>query len=349
VKIYPDLIFISDTGCNSPRQKNKTVISLRQYLETIPVPANNDSPLNPKGAKPYLILCTHCHYDHILGIPLFLSSPDDNPTILASSHSKSFIQDDLPTHSLCKYLHIPTPSYRISHWARHLEYLSWTDPSATLLPGEPTQPLRIQLLHIPGHTPDSLAWYDIDSHHLYIGDMFYARRRDPDFPILTSSSSRDHAPIPAEGLPAFDDAPIIFPFEGNLIDYLSSLSLLLSFIQHQNFLLQLRWGAEPIDRPPPENRSPPRVLLGSGHVTASSDAESMTLEVRELFWGIITGSVKIRRSEKMRGEWCDYWVEPDKVGRGDGEGGRYSVLAPRRLVEEARRHFGEKGMCGKVW
>jgi hypothetical protein len=318
VKIYPNVILISDTGCNSPRQKNKTITSFRQYIETFSVPANNDSPLNPHGTKPYLILCTHCHYDHILGIPPFLSSPNDDPTILASAHSKAFILDDLPAHSICKYLHIPTPSYHISHWARHLEYLSYTPPS----PDQDPIPLRIQLLHIPGHTPDSLAWYDIDAHHLYIGDMFYARRRPSDFP-------------PHPGLPAFSDAAIIFPPEGSLTDYMSSLTLLLSFIRYRNFELERQWASEPIDEPPPTDRSPPRVLLGSGHVTASGDAETMTVEVQGLFGRIISGEVERRRSEVKRGEVFDYWCEEEQA--------RYSVLAPRRLVEEARRHFGGGG------
>ena len=321
MKIYRDLIFISDTGCNSPRQKNKNVASLRKYLETYPVPANNDSPLNPNGAKPYLILCTHCHYDHILGLPPFLSSPTDNPTILASSHSKSFIQDNLPAHSLCKFLHIPTPSYHISHWARHLEYLSYRPPNPDPNSTDPPSPLRIQLLHTPGHTPDSLAWYDIDAHHLYVGDTFYARARSPNLPIP-----------PSANLPPQDDAAIIFPLEGNWIDYMASLELLLSFIRHQNFLLELHWASEPIHEKPPENRSPPRVLLGSGHVTANSDAEAMTEEVQILFRRIIAGEVPVKRSQVKRGEVFDYWCE--------GEAARYSVLAPRRLVEEARGHFG---------
>jgi hypothetical protein len=320
VKIYPDLIFISNTGCNSPRETSKTVTSLRDYLETFPVPANNDSPLNPNGTKPYLILCTHCHYDHILGLPPFLSSPTAPATILASSHSKPFIRDNLPAHSLCKYLHIPTPQYHISHWAHHLEYLSHTPPAPA--PRSPQEllhrPLRIQLLHIPGHTPNSLAWYDIDAHHLYIGDMFYARKRDPGVPVAPD--------LPAEG-----DAAVIFPVEGSWIDYMSSLELLLSFICHRNFELERQWQSEEVGGRPPENKSPPRVQLGSGHVTADADAEVMTLEVRSLFGAIIAGKVPVKQSLVKRGELFDYWCE--------GDGARYSVLAPRRLVEEARGHF----------
>lgn len=63
VKVYREVLLISDTGCNSPRhQKNLTLASLRRYLETFPIPSNNKEPLNPDGKKDYLILCTHCHY-----------------------------------------------------------------------------------------------------------------------------------------------------------------------------------------------------------------------------------------------------------------------------------------------
>src|SRR6187402_1586853 len=72
VKLYPDHLVITDTGCNTPRQKDRTLTSLRQYLETWPLSINGDECLNPKGKKRYIIICSHCHYDHILGIPQFL-------------------------------------------------------------------------------------------------------------------------------------------------------------------------------------------------------------------------------------------------------------------------------------
>jgi glyoxylase-like metal-dependent hydrolase (beta-lactamase superfamily II) len=81
----------------------------------------------------------HCHYDHILGIPQFLSA---KPIIVASSFDESFILEDLPTHSLCKYVGVQTPEYAVSHWAKHLEYFSYSDTA-----------FRIQFLHIPGHNP----------------------------------------------------------------------------------------------------------------------------------------------------------------------------------------------------
>lgn len=61
VKIYPDLLIITDTGCNSPRQKHKSIISLRTFLETVPITPSK-IPLNPSGSKKYVIICTHAQY-----------------------------------------------------------------------------------------------------------------------------------------------------------------------------------------------------------------------------------------------------------------------------------------------
>lgn len=144
VKVYKQHIIITDTGCNSPRQKDKSLTSLRRYLETFPLSINGNESLNPEGKRRYIIIGSHCHYDHILGIPKFL---DTDPIIVASGLDKSFILEDFPTHSLCKYVGVLTPQYNVSHWARNLEYFSLT--------GNIT--FRIQFLHIPGHTPDSLA------------------------------------------------------------------------------------------------------------------------------------------------------------------------------------------------
>ncbi|KAE8451095.1 hypothetical protein EG329_004767 [Mollisiaceae sp. DMI_Dod_QoI] len=315
IKIYPNHLLITDTGCNSPRQDGLSLTSLRQYIETYPLPLNNHQPLNPSGKKHYIILCSHCHYDHILGIPQLLSS---NPTIIASSFSPSFLsKENLPTNSLCKYVHKPTPEYTISHFAAHLSYLTLRN----LPPNNP--PFRIQFLHIPGHTPDSLAWYDIDEHHLYIGDTFYERQRSIPIPELpndddnntnTNTDNVEQEPIPVDHSPSpspFELPPtpgaIIFPTHGgNWIQYLSSLSLLLSFTTHQNLSLSLkhRHQHQHQQHINPHhhhgNYTIPRVKISSGHLTHSADAETMILDVKALFERIIKGEVPVKGSGLKR-------------------------------------------------
>ena len=71
-KIYtiPPLIILSDTGCGGRYvDAGKThTTALRDFLEVVPISANDDKPLNPrdekgKPEKGYFIICTHCHYD----------------------------------------------------------------------------------------------------------------------------------------------------------------------------------------------------------------------------------------------------------------------------------------------
>jgi glyoxylase-like metal-dependent hydrolase (beta-lactamase superfamily II) len=140
IKIYAKFIIVTDSGCNKPRNKDVQISSLRQYIEEYPISSNSNARLNPGGKKAYIIICSHCHYDHILGLPQFLSS---NPTIIASELGKSFVLQDLPEHSLCKYLDIPAPKYDVSRWAGQFEYFSMSNTH-----------FRIQFLQIPGHTPE---------------------------------------------------------------------------------------------------------------------------------------------------------------------------------------------------
>lgn len=303
VKVYEQYLLLTDTGCNNPRSKAPSLTSLRDYLETYPVLQNKGQCLNPHGKKEYVIVCSHCHYDHILGIPQFLSA---DPTIIASEFNKSFLLKDLDEHSLCKYVHVSTPKYTIAHWASHMEYFSLSGV-----------PFRIQFLQVPGHTPDSLAWYDLDEHHLYVGDTFYERRRSRPIPELPDDAGQ----VP--GLPA-TQAAIIFPEEGgNWIQYMSSLDMLLSFVLHQNMELRRQHGLR--------HESPPRVKVGCGHLTYEGDAENTILEVRELFERIIAGKVPVTRSGKKRGVIHDFWLESEES--------KYSVMAPRHLAEEAREYF----------
>lgn len=65
-KIYSHVVVLVDTGCRgAARDASVELRSLRQFLETYPVPDNRGSPLNPGGDRAYAVMCNHCHYDHI--------------------------------------------------------------------------------------------------------------------------------------------------------------------------------------------------------------------------------------------------------------------------------------------
>lgn len=283
-KIYasPPLVVLSDVGCGTTSCAASTAqTSLRQYLESYPTPSNNGQPLNAQKA-PYLIICTHCHYDHIGGIEQF--TDEASTSIVASLDGKDFVENDLPTHSLCRFLDIPTPKYTISHWAE--------DGGRLQHPAHSDEPLGLQILSTPGHTPDELAWYDEQERWLFVGDTFYERFNHD---------------LRAE-------IPIIFPTEGNWVEVLASLEKLLDFVRGKN-----------------EESGKDKVKIGCGHITSDVEAEEILLAVKEFFWDVIRGKVPVTETKEMRGELVDLWKEKGRP--------RFSVRAPRRLVDDARRHF----------
>ncbi|GJE96601.1 MBL fold metallo-hydrolase [Phanerochaete sordida] len=159
-KVLPaqGVILLIDTGCGGATDDDEIdVRSLREYMETIRIPANDNKPLNDGGKMRYAVLLTHCHYDHILGVEQFAK----DSTILASAYSPSFIApENLAEHSLCASLGIPTPQYSPTLVA-HREPLPGLGPATMLA------------LHTPGHTPDELAVWDADERVLYVGDTLY--------------------------------------------------------------------------------------------------------------------------------------------------------------------------------
>ena len=284
-----DLLVLSDTGCGTllPTASEHSAerhSALRTFLETVPIPQWGNRPLNPR--KPdgtpslkYLIVCTHCHYDHILGIPGFL---DADPIILASAHDKSFIEDDLPESSLCEYLNIPTPQYTVSYWANDREQISLSGKD-----------LGIEILHTPGHTPDELAWYDASERHLYVGDSFYER------------VAKDKAYAQA----------IVFPPQGDMIEYMKSLKKLVKFVDEKN-----------------SESSKSRVKIGCGHVTSDIDGAELLTAVQGYFDSVLDGKIPVKQSVERGGYIFDWWQE-------EGEP-RFSLYAPRYLVDDARRDRG---------
>src|SRR5579862_8591551 len=72
-KLYddPPLLVLTDTGCGgAARVQFVQLTSLRDFIETYPVADNGHMPLNPRdeaglAKREYLVICTHCHFDHI--------------------------------------------------------------------------------------------------------------------------------------------------------------------------------------------------------------------------------------------------------------------------------------------
>lgn len=70
-----------------------------------------------------------------------------------------------------------------------------------------------------------------------------------------------------------------------------------------------------------------RMRLSSGHITYNADAEDIVSQARAFVLRIICDEIPVSKSLVRHGVLCDFYEE---------EGGRFGVLTPRRLVEEAR-------------
>ncbi|KAF2103850.1 hypothetical protein NA57DRAFT_70058 [Rhizodiscina lignyota] len=318
------ILILSDTGCNAPRDKSVKLSNLREYLETYPIFENGGRPLNPivksndgKGSceREYVVICSHCHYDHIGCIEAFSTTTAQNTTksfIVASSHDPDFILKDLPTHSLCRFKDPPieTPKYSITHWAHDYGKL-YADPEQGIyvrgkLPKiqdvSHLKSLGITFLHTPGHTPDSLAWWDEDERWLYVGDSFYERQKE--------------------------DMPIIFPAEGNLLHFFHSMQHLLIFVRSENAAEERRTAERERESKHDFEVLSRRIKVGCAHQTAGEDAEEMIMATLRLIMAIVAGKVPVISSKMQRGEPVDLWRESKKA--------RFSVLGPRRLIEDVR-------------
>lgn len=66
IKIYESRLVLVDTGCGgAAKNEAAQLTSLRDFIETCPVDDNDNRALNPGGQKSYVVLCSHCHFDHI--------------------------------------------------------------------------------------------------------------------------------------------------------------------------------------------------------------------------------------------------------------------------------------------
>src|ERR1700753_2863101 len=65
-KITSKAIVLIDTGCGgAARDPDCSLRSLRLFLETYNVSDNDNRPLNNNGKLDYVVICSHCHFDHI--------------------------------------------------------------------------------------------------------------------------------------------------------------------------------------------------------------------------------------------------------------------------------------------
>ncbi|KAJ4110283.1 hypothetical protein NW768_012043 [Fusarium equiseti] len=165
-KVYKNDIVLIDSGCGGSLNTPDCDVTLRVFLETVPVPENGGDALNPSGAKRYTIICTHCHFDHIGGLSEFKSN-----SIWASSLGKPYMTDPskLSVASLSCYVGMKLPEFTVTQWASDSVHV--TAPGVTGY-GE-HKDLGLVIYQTPGHMPDQVAIWDPEERVLYVGDTLY--------------------------------------------------------------------------------------------------------------------------------------------------------------------------------
>ncbi|KAJ5376065.1 hypothetical protein N7509_012951 [Penicillium cosmopolitanum] len=276
--------------------------------------------INPGGLLPYLVITTHCHFDHILGLGLLPPTDSDlqhrnvdqrkgpQTTVLSSAHS----MDDLSPwkriccHSLAKnFRATECPYYSIGMWASDYQDVVYS-PSTTV-----KIPTGITIIHTPGHTPDSLTWYDKDSHLICVGDSFY------------EASSTDTQECEVEKTIR---APILFEERSHLLSWWRSLDKVLEFVKQENVRLashHTQLGA------------PPRVAISASHVTTTSpDAVRFLLSIQTFMIRILRAEVPTTPLDAARLPFQDVMVYDDGPGSASSNDFEWIVWAPKRIIDE---------------
>jgi len=166
VKTHHDsqLVVVIDTGCGvispdvGPKPQDLKNFIEANLLAVTAEPATS-SRVDSAGTD-WLVICTHCHFDHICGIQ---SLADAGAGIIASACDRDFINPEhCYVNSLCAASGRLTPDHQISQFATDGEMIQHRD-----------RDLDLQLLHTPGHTPDSMAFYDLAERWLFVDDTVY--------------------------------------------------------------------------------------------------------------------------------------------------------------------------------
>jgi len=356
-----DVIILSDsgTGLNVPNEN-----------DTIPVEMSADGgvahrtkepdrwniatflelTLNPEHALPYIVITTHCHYDHICGIQHLLDAQTDM-TVLSSSNNPGYLTPwhNLQKHSLCGLLGLKAPRY-------DAQFVG--DAQKIYVPKGRSErrELPITAIHTPGHTPDSMSWYDHETYTLCVGDMFYERESDE----TRSGSSGHWAREPPQ--------PVVFTNDSQIIDWNASMHRLLDFVKYENRKLGTDSGQSQHAKPTgyrqdgqgvlvefteralqgedwslitgvPSRR---RVALCAGHVTIATDAEFALLNMLAFMLRIQLDQVPKKKADDKEGK-DDVWLWDDSlsscaVSSGntkDASEFQFSVRAPWSIIHPA--------------
>ena len=131
-------------------------------------------PLKPEiatlGEKPVAAVCTHCHFDHIGCAHEF------NIRLGHRTEAEDFAKPDLDRSCASSWLRadlltaLPYAGYQLQNFSlRPAPLTGYLDDGDVLDTGDRV----FSVLHLPGHSPGSIALYERQSRTLFSGDVIY--------------------------------------------------------------------------------------------------------------------------------------------------------------------------------
>jgi glyoxylase-like metal-dependent hydrolase (beta-lactamase superfamily II) len=115
-----------------------------------------DSYIASKNLKCVKLVCTHCHVDHVLGNAYIAQKY--NPEIIGHKND-IFLLEDAVEHGKVFGFDVETPP-PLHKTIEEGEYLTFGHS-------------KLQILHVPGHSPGSIALYSPEDKFVIVGDVLF--------------------------------------------------------------------------------------------------------------------------------------------------------------------------------
>ncbi|MBU4188221.1 MAG: MBL fold metallo-hydrolase [Actinobacteria bacterium] len=121
--------------------------------------ADTPGAVNALAEGPVVATCSHQHYDHVGNLDRF-----DEVWLLDLPQYRRAVRNELLRPPLRLHLGpleaMPRPVFRVGKWL--------PDGAMIDLGGR-----QLRVLHLPGHTVDGMALYDVSADQLFVGDFLY--------------------------------------------------------------------------------------------------------------------------------------------------------------------------------
>ena len=121
--------------------------------------------LNRLKLVPVYILLTHGHFDHISAVPFLAKEYPDCEIAVHAADAGYLGPDSLALHHRCITAAGGHPSYIDQLWEE------MPPPDRVLAEGDTAGPFTV--LHLPGHTPGSVGFWDKKASVLFTGDTLF--------------------------------------------------------------------------------------------------------------------------------------------------------------------------------